>query len=123
VARTKAEKKDAMSENTTALPPSMPLPVQIEHLLGKIRRLEHQLLELSQPTPAQTAEQQTEDRRQAKAARQRDRDQRNREDAERTIMMARAAAIRALVKLLPKAIAQANAGKPALLRLILRSTK
>jgi hypothetical protein len=112
-----------MSENTTALPPSMPLPVQIEHLLGKIRRLEHQLLELSQPTPAQTAEQQTEDRRQAKAARQRDRDQRNREDAERTIMMARAAAIRALVKLLPKAIAQANAGKPALLRLILRSTK
>jgi chemotaxis protein histidine kinase CheA len=39
------------------------------------------------------------------------------------LLKARITAIRALVKLLPKAIRQANAGKPALLRLILRSTK
>jgi len=101
----------------------MPLPTQIEHLLGKIARLEGHIAELRAPTPEQTADEKTAAKRQEREARQRARDQKNREDAERTIMMARAAAIRALVKLLPKAIQQANAGKPALLRLILRSTR
>jgi len=107
----------------TGLPPSLTMPQQINHLLSKIARLEKQLAELREPTPEQTAEEKAAEREREKAQRQRERDEKNQADAERTILQARAAAIRALVKLLPRAVKQANAGKPALLRLILRSTR
>ena len=45
------------------------------------------------------------------------------EEMKAALLKARITAVRALVRLLPKAVSQANKGKPALLRLILRSTK
>ncbi len=74
-----------------------------------LRDAQDEIAELNrQIDKAETAEQKADrDLKQAHAARQ----------------AVAAKAIRALAKLLPKAIQQASAGKPALLRLILRATK
>ena len=100
-----------------------PVPDQIEWLLHKINSLKERIESLEAPTPEQTKEEIAEEKEQSALAEKRQRDNKLREDSERTILQARSSAIRALVKLLPKAVSQANAGKPALLRLILRSTK
>ena len=107
------------------LPPSMPLPQQIDHLVGIVTRLRRELAELKKPTPQQAAADIAEERRDAATARKRDREEAQQAAAAADLQRARAAAIRALVKLLPEAIAQAKAKppRPALLRLILRATR
>ena len=49
--------------------------------------------------------------------------ERREQKARRALDNARATAIRAIAKLVPQAVRQARAGKPALLRLILRATR
>jgi hypothetical protein len=67
--------------------------------------------------------QSAEGRREA-AEERREQRQRQRQDRARAALdRARADAIRAIARLLPQAVKQAKAGKPALLRMILRATR
>lgn len=64
-----------------------------------------------------------QDTAELKEAKKRAQQERLEASAAAELQRARAQAIRAIARLLPKAVQQANAGKPALLRMILRATK
>jgi DNA-binding protein H-NS len=103
----------------------MPLATRITHLVNEIGRLRAQVAELKKPTSEQTALEKREQLEQAREDRRRDREERRERQSAAELQSARAAAIRAIAKLLPEAIAQAKAKppRPALLRLILRATR
>jgi hypothetical protein len=96
----------------------------LEKRTARVEELERQIEDLQRP-PEETAAEKAERLREEKERRRRGREERAAETAATELRRARAAAIRALAKLLPEAVNQARAKppRPALLRLILRATR
>jgi hypothetical protein len=121
-----AEKKGSQEGNAMSNTPRIPDDPD-PSFPEQLRRLQRQIDQLTRELDYYKEREQAADTADAKAEAAEEERQRKRERkaliAQEALNRARADAIRAIAKLLPQAVQQAKAGKPALLRMILRATR